>query len=129
MVPSFVLMEQGPWVAPVQEVVQEVALRRDLVARLAEVGRHLVEIRGAQVDPQVVVDLDQLQAAHLIVQVLAPPAAVLQDHEVSQAEMFDHHGNLVNQVLQLQNLDLLWIQSLKKTAKARNLRINYANCL
>ena len=80
-------MEQGPWVAPVQEVVQEVAPRRDLVARLAEVGRHLVEIRGAQVAQQAAA-LDQAQAVHQE-QAVVQLAALQVDHAVSQAEMFD----------------------------------------
>ena len=127
MVPSFDQMEQGPWVAPVQEVVQEVAPRRDLVARLAEVGRHLVEIRGAQV-AQPAAALDQAQAVHQE-QAVVQLAALQVDHAVSQAEMFDLQGQrAVNLALRLHIHGLLRIQSLKKRAKISNLRINSANC-
>ena len=122
-------MEQGPWVAPVQEVVQEVAPRRDLVARREEAAQLLVAIRGAQVDPRVVVDLDQLQAADLLV--LQEPGRPRVVQEVSLVAMFGRHDQrlvrpgLVGQMrtlkavltLRRQNQDLRATQSPKKTAK------------
>ena len=87
MVLSFVPTAQGLWVVPVQEVAQEVAPRRDLVALRAEAGRHLVAIRGAQV-AQRVAALDLAQAEHQV-EVLVQLAAPQVDHAVSLAEMFD----------------------------------------
>ena len=76
--------------APVQEVAQEVAPRRDLVVLRAEAGRHLVAIRGAQV-AQRVAALDLAQAGHRV-EALVQLAAPQVDHAVSQAEMFDLQG-------------------------------------